>query len=323
MRVLALVPGSVDDHVLFLPTLKQIHLTAPRADISVVAETEAKDFYRLSKLVSEVIPYSFSTANSPADWANLLGLIRDREFEAVISPLRSWSSGLLLWLSGIPTRIGYAGGSGSLFFTRTVPLNWQKPLREQYYDLLQGFDIVGACPPVNLSVPESELAWAEGARQQAGLGKQGFVLAYPGPATGFNGKAPELYPVESWAIILKDFQKRQPTLPLVLMQTPESAEMALTLAQIIPGVKLLAPENMAQGAALIAGANLVLSTDSYPLYLALALDVFAIGLFGGNDPTRQLPSEAGKDARVVGIVAESGRLADIAPETVLKKVWNE
>ena len=110
MRVLALVPGGIERQLEFFPVLREIKRAVKAADIAVVVDPEAKEIYQLSTVVSEVVPYSFRASNSPADWANLLGIVRDREFEAVITLTESWSIGLLLWLSGIPTRIGYADG---------------------------------------------------------------------------------------------------------------------------------------------------------------------------------------------------------------------
>lgn len=319
MRLLALVPGGIDDQVLFLPTLHHLHKALPKAEIAVVTTPEAKPFYGLTQLVSQTFPYNFGANSSPADWANLLGIVREYEFEAVITLTESWSMGLLLWLSGIPTRIGYAGGSNSLFLTQTVPMEAEQPLVDRYHDLLQGLSIAGPYPEITLNIPQKDIFWAESARQEASLGDQGFVLVYPGPESDTS----DSYPAEGWATILKDFQARQPDLPLALMQTADNFAIASAVAQMVPGVKLLGPESLAQSAAVIAGANLVLSTDSYPLYLAIALQVFALGLFASGSPERQLPAAEGDETRVIGISAGGGQLADIAPETVLKKVWNE
>lgn len=324
MRVLALVPGGIDNQILFFPTIRQLHAIFPKAEINVVVEPEAKDAYQLSKLVKEVIPYSFRTRNSPADWANLLGVIRDREFEVAITLTQSWSIGLLLWLSGVPTRIGYAGGANSALLTQTVPLKRNQYLADQYHDLLLGLGAPGSCPEVALNVAQSDIAWADRARKQAGLGEQGYVLLYTGPAAAFSSsKELDIYPTENWATILKDFKNRQPDLPLAVVQTSDTFDTLAVLNQTVPDLKTLQPETIGQLAALIAGANLVLSTDSYPLYLAVALKVFCLGLFGANHPDRNLPPAQGADARFLGVVSSSGNVADIPPTTVLKKIWNE
>jgi len=321
MRVLALVPGGIDDQILFFPTLDHLKQAFPKVEIDVVTEPSAKAAYSISKAARETIPYPFTSRNSPADWANLLGIIRDREYDVALTLTQSWSLGLLLWLSGIPIRIGYTSPSNDLFLTATVPLKTQQYQAEQDHDLLKPLNIDAPCPPASLSLPQRSLDWADQQRQRSDIGDQGYVALYPGAAVSASG--PDIYPVTAWCTILKDFQHRQPDLPLVVIQQPETVAIVSQLTQALSGLRVIQTDTIDQLAAILAGANLVLSTDSYPLYLAVTLNVFALGLFGEYDPARRLPPAEGDDTRFIGIPSASQTVADIAPETVLKAIWNE
>jgi ADP-heptose:LPS heptosyltransferase len=307
----------MDDQLRFFPTINQIKRTFDRAEVAVVADPSAKDIYRLSKVVSEVIPYSFQTSNSPADWANLLGIVRDREFEVVLTLTQSWSMALLLWLSGVPTRVGYAGSANSLFLTDTVPLKPEQALVQQYQDLLQPINVAGPIPPLSVNVPQGDITVVDAQRQALGL-TEGYVMIYPGKTP--NG---DTYPTDQWLTILKDFQQRQPSMPLVLVKTRDASEVITALERQMPGLNVMEPENPGQMAALVAGANLLITVNSYLLYLAAALQVYTLGLFAHNEPEKLLPPTSGKDVRTLTIQSATGSLADIAPEVVLKKVWNE
>ena len=320
MRVLALVPGGISEQLLFFPTLEHIKQALPQAEVAVVTEPESVAAYRVSALVKEVFPYGFSNRNSPADWANLLGTVRDREFEVVLSATPKGSLGLLLWLSGVPTRVGYAEGSNSLFMTTTVPAKTQQYQAFQFHDLLSPLALAGPCPSPTINVPQKDIDWVDGQTKQQGIGDQGYVLIYAGPTDDTD---PQVSPVAQWQAIIEDFQARQPGLPLVLVQQPETADMVKQLTQIQPNLKVVRPDNIGQMAALIAGANLMLSTDSYPLQLGVALNVFTLALFGANTPERRLPPVEGAETRFVGMTASSGKVADISPAQVLKKVWGE
>ncbi len=149
MRILALVPGGIGDQILFFPTLDDLKQSYPNAQIDVIVEPRAKSAYRVCKSVKEVLTYNFKDRNSMADWGNLLGIIRDREYEAVISLGQRWSVGLLLWLTGIPQRVGYSGNNNGLFLTNPVPLKKEQYAAPMYHDLLQGFKIKNPCPKRN------------------------------------------------------------------------------------------------------------------------------------------------------------------------------
>ncbi|MEM9007571.1 MAG: glycosyltransferase family 9 protein [Cyanobacteria bacterium P01_F01_bin.86] len=320
MRVLALVPGGISDQFLFFPTLEHLKQAFPQAEISVVAEPSSTAAYRVSKVVQTTIPYTFANNNSPADWANLLGIMRDREFEVVITATQTWQTGLLLWLSGIPTRIGYEGGSNGLFLTATTPRKTAQYQAAQYHDLLDSLDLSGQCPTAVINVPQSDISWVDMQIQTQGIGDQGYVLIYPGAA---EGAVDDTYPAASWVTIVQDFQKRQPGLPIVLLQQPETAGTVKAIAQAFPPLKVIRPENVGQVAALVAGANLMLATDSYVSQLGVALNVFTLALFGAYSPDDRLPPVSASEQRFLGIKSGSAKVADISPEVVLKKVWGE
>lgn len=320
MRVLALVPGGTSEQLLFLPTLEHLKQALPQAEIAVVVAPAAAAAYRVSKIVQATIPYNFGVNNSPADWANLLGVVRDREFEVAITTTQSWPICLLLWLSGVPTRIGYVSGSNSLYLTATVPQKTEQYLAFQYHDLLAPLAIKGTCPTPSINVPQGDIGWVNNQVQQLNLGEQGYVLLYPGAA---EGGSDDRYSTEGWRAIVQDFQRRQPGLPLVLLQQAETAAAVKELTQTIAGLYAIRPENLGQVAALVAGANLVLATDSYVSQLGVALGVFTLALFGHYAPKRRLPPVTGSEQRFIGIKSTTDQVADIPADTILKKVWNE
>ena len=311
MRVLALVPGETEAQLSFFPIINQIKDSFENAEVSVVAAPNATAIYQLSKGVAEVVPYNFVAPNSPADWANLLGIVRDREFDVVLTLTDSWSIALLLWLSGVSTRLGYSGAANNLLLTATVPRS-AAPLH--CGDLLSLIKVTGDPPPLSVNVPRSDLTAVEAMRQGAGL-ENGYVLVYPGPTPSGT-----TYPTASWIAILKDFQQRQPGMPLALLQIDDAAPQAAELVSAVPDLKILRPETPGQAAAIIAAANLLVTVEGYPLGLAIALNVYAVGLL--SDPKATLPSAAGDD-RLVTLTSTNGTLADIAPDQVLKKIWSE
>ncbi|MEM9767988.1 MAG: glycosyltransferase family 9 protein [Cyanobacteria bacterium P01_D01_bin.71] len=320
MEVLALVPGGISEQFLFFPTLEHFKQSLPKAEISVVVEPTAAAAYRVSKAVQSTIPYSFGSNNSPADWANLLGIVRDREYEMVLTATQDWAIALMLWLSGIPTRIGYQNPANNLFLTATVPSKAQQYTAFRYHDLLEPLELSGPCPDIAINVPQGDIGWVQSQLQTQEIGDQGYVLIYPGPA---EGQPNDTYSDDNWIAISQDFQRRQPGLPLVLLQQPQTATKVKAVAQNVPGIKVIRPDNLGQTAALVAGANLLLATDSYISGLGVALSVFTLTLFGDNRPGDRFPPVNDAEQRFLAITSETGRVNDIAVETVLAKVWGE
>lgn len=318
MRIVAFVPGGIGDQLLFFPTLDDLKQIYPNAQLDVVIEPRAKAAYQVSRSVHNTILFDYEDRNSLADFGNLLGAVREQEYDVAISLGRGWGIGLALWLTGIPIRIGYAGTPGQVFLTNTVPLKPDQYAACMYHDLLKGLDIHTPCPELSINVSTKDLDWADAERKRLGLQSSGYVLIHG----GFSQRSKDMginkiYPVESWKGIIQDFERRQPDLPLVVVQEPEDEKFVQELVQSSPKLKVTVPEDIGKLAAMIAGANLMLCTDSAPMHLAVAVKTYTLALFGSTDPKRLLP----ESNRFVGIKSLTGQLADISPQMVLEKVW--
>jgi len=317
MRLVALVPGGIGDQILFFPTLDDLQRYYPDAQIDVVVEPRSKNAYRVCKSVQDVIPFDFKDRNSLTDWVNLVGTIRDREYDVAISLERSWFVALLVWLTGIPMRIGYSG-PGKNFLTNPVPLKTEQYAAAMYHDLLQGLGINSPCPELAINVPKPVIGWAESEQKRLGIHESGYVLIHGGSTELAQAKGIEkIYPVENWKQIIQDFLSRQPDLPVVVIQEPEDEQLVRELLRSCPDIKVTSPADIGKLAAMIAGANLMLCTDSTPLYLAVAVQTYTIALFGPTEPQKLLPTSD----RFIGIKSPTTKISDISPQVVLEKIW--
>jgi ADP-heptose:LPS heptosyltransferase len=316
MQILALVPGGIGDQILFFPTLAQLKQSYPQADIDVVVEPRAKAAYRVCQPVRETIAFDFKDRNSPADWGNLLGTIRDREYDVVVSLGQRWAVGLLLWLTGIPTRVGYAGG-GSLFLTNAVPLKPDQYAADLYHDLVSGLGILAPRPELALQIPQADLDWADAEQTRLGVKGRGYVLLHGGSSRLSQLKGiDKMYPVAAWGEAIATLNQRKPDLPVLVLEGPEDGEFIAELRDRCPQIQTTAPENIGQLAGMAAAANLMLCTDSAPMHVAIALGTYTIALFGPTDPAKLMP----RSDKYVPLRAASERIADITPAQILEQL---
>lgn len=313
MRILALVPGGIGEQLLFFPTLADLKERYPEAMIDVLVEPRAKAAYRVCPYVHEILTFDFNDRNGPADYLNVLGTIRDREYETAISLDQNWVVGLLLWLNGIPLRLGYKT-STAWFLSKTTPLNPSQYKAASHHELLKGLEMQTPCPPISIRVPDSDIRWAEAEQKRLGL-TDGYILIHAGVTTDEQER---LYPVDQWQAIAKDIQTKQPDLPIVLLHGPDDYDWVVQFLEACPSVQVTVPEDIGKTAAMIAGANLLVCTDSAPMHLAIAVGTYTIALFGSNKMEQMLPANHDK---CIGIQSPTGRLADIKPQDILKQIW--
>ncbi|MBW4626228.1 MAG: glycosyltransferase family 9 protein [Brasilonema octagenarum HA4186-MV1] len=317
MRIVALVPGGIGDQILFFPTLDDLKHYYPNAQVDVVVEPRSKTAYRVSKSVHDVLAFDYKDRNSMADWGNLIGTIRDREYDVAIALGQSALVGVFLWLTGIPTRIGYKS-KGSIFLTNSVPLKTEQYAACMYHDLLQGLGINSPTPELAVNVPVPDIDWATKEQQRLGIKETGYVLIHGGSSALAKTKGlDKVYPVANWRQIIQDFQQKQPEMPIVVIQGPEDGEFVSSLKQSVPNIKISSPDDIGKLTAMIAGANLMLCTDSAPMHLSVAVQTYTIALFGPTNPAKLLPTSD----KFLAIKSSTGKMADISPQLVLEKIW--
>jgi ADP-heptose:LPS heptosyltransferase len=310
MRTLAIVPGEVGDQVLFFPTLSGLKQRYPDVKIDVVTEPRAKDAYHISALVDRVIPFDFQASNTLADWGNLIGTIREQEYDAVFSLAEGTGTGLLLWLTGIPCRIGF-DGSNNLYLTGKVPRSIgpiAKNSATANYELLRGIGVRTACPEIAVNVPRKDIEWAEAEQQRLGVKGQNFVLVANGSSNG--GDAEQVYPIGQWIVLLKALQAAQPELRIVAMDAGATDWGSTGL-----GVKVTSPTNFGQVTAMAAAASLVVCTESPLLYGAIASQSFTVGLLADEAAQVRLP-ESDKLLTIAG----SDGVKSIDPTAIMAKL---
>ncbi|AFY54467.1 ADP-heptose:LPS heptosyltransferase [Rivularia sp. PCC 7116] len=311
MRIVALVPGGIGEQILFFPTLDNLKQKYDTSRIDVVCEPSSKAAYQVSQSVSEVLAFDFKDRNSMADFGNLIGMIRDREYDVAITSSQSWITGLLLWLTGINTRIAFKGNN-SLFFNCLIPRNEEQYAAYMYNDLLQGLGINSTYPELALNIPKPDIDWATAEQLRNGVNDTGYILV----CSPFED-ADSAYPADKWLTVIKDFREKQPDMPVVVASEPNNQNFVRTLSEKIPDIKETSPNNVGRLAAIIAGANLMLCTNSAPMQLAVFLQTYTIALFGSGEPIKLLP----KSDKFLAVKSPSGSIEDIQPKTILEKVW--
>jgi len=316
MRILALVPGGISEQILFFPTLATLKAQYPQAVIDVIVEPRAKSAYRICAHVNEVLAFDYRDRNGLADFLNLLGIIRDREYEAVVTAARQWTIELLLWLNGIPLRVGYQG-QASFFLSEAVPFKPDQYVPHLFHDLTQGFGIQKPCPPLQVNLPKADIEWMEATQKKLDLGGSGYVVLNGGaikqPDTGDFP-----YPIGQWHEIMDDIRQKQPDLKIVLIPPAEDTGWVQAMQGQHPGVTVVRPDDVGKMAALLAGANLVVCTEGIPMHLAIAVGTYTIALLGQTPAARIIPPDQEK---FIGLQVPSGKEADVKPALVLKKIW--
>jgi len=255
MRVLFLVPGGVSDQLQAIPAAAQVAQEL-KAQIQVACSPAAAAAWSLLPAVEKVIPFAFDDGPSLADWANLLGNVREPDFQACVNLASGRQVDLMLSMSHIPTRVAASGFSATA--TVTPGMGWGAQALAPYLRQLG----------INLDASQFRLSLPKGALEQA-------AAAMP------SGQGPALllapsgdrqdWPAEHWSALPDAIRSKLPDLRVIQA----------------------GGANLLQRAAQLASCDVVLSSDPITSQLALLSGMPLVAL--GQDPA-SLPERAGVQA---------------------------
>ena len=257
MRVLFLVPGTLAAQLQTLPAAACV-AEALNAQVQVACAPAAAAAWSLLPAVEKVIPFDFDNRQSLADWANLLGNVREPDFQACINLASGRQVDLMLSMSHIPSRVATAGFSA----TNTVQpaSGWSSQALAPF---LAALGVTLNAEAFRLALPQAALEQAAAALPSG----QGPALLLA-PATTAGNDWPERH----W------------------QQLPELVRAKL------PDVRIVAARrsgSLLERACQLASCDVVLSSDPICTELALLSGMPLVAL--GRDPS-QLPQRQGVQA---------------------------
>jgi ADP-heptose:LPS heptosyltransferase len=312
-KLLAINFGGIGDEILFLPVLETVRREFPNFHITLLLEPRSKSVTQVTNLVDAIA--CFDIKKRPlylSDLVDLLFLIRDGDFDCVISSGSSKMVALLLFLSGIRERIGYDSGPLSkILLTKAVPLNKNQYAGGMYHDLVawQNSDATESnnfVPAIILSreareasahlldqLTQNGSATTPGDKQ---IKDKNLILIHPGTSRlAIEKGIIKTWSTDNWTSLINQLLARK-DVQVVLAGGPDDTEtIAAILAKLPANSNLLVAagktKDLSQLAGLMELSDLIVCVDSAPMHLAVGLKKKLVALFGPTDPKKLLPSE--------------------------------
>lgn len=311
MKILAINFGGIGDEILFLPALESIRKAYPQANLTLLLEPRSKSFQQVTNLIDNVIEFDIKKKPLlPSDLWEVLQLIRKGNFDLVISSGSSPQVAALLFLSGIPKRVGYGSNAlAKLLLTNPVPLNRNQYAACMYQDLAQGIGISKMakekCIPRAVLKDDSKermLQFIQSANtidtssSTNGAASKKRVLIHPGTSRLAVEKGIiKTWPTDSWLAFIEKLQSHGNIQTIIAGGPDDQATIDELLIRIRPSPTLVSAygktKSLADLAALINLCDLMVCVDSAPMHLAVALNKPVVALFGPTDETKLLPNE--------------------------------
>jgi len=283
-KILLVQTSFLGDTVLTLPLIAEIKRRFPAAKLSLLCTPVGKELLDGQPVLDEIIVDDKRRADK--GWSGLwrkARALKAKGFALGLCPHKSFRSALLLCLARIPHRVGFRQSKGWFLFNSLASRNARKHDVERNLSILEALGIeLGDCnPAMELHVPSNTREAAR--RLLAGLGVNTEKLI-----VGVNPGS--VWPTKRWAAgsfsALIRLLKRDVECEVVLFGGPEDVpvarEIELQSSARVVNVAGTIPLRMLP--AVLAHCALLITNDSGPMHIAVALGVPVVAIFCATTP---------------------------------------
>jgi lipopolysaccharide heptosyltransferase II len=283
-KILVVRLSSIGDIILTTPLLRSLKNSFPDAKITYLIKKQYAELLINSPYINELV--TFDSTKGMADLKAIRRRFKQEKFDLFIDIHKNWRSMYLRWGLGASKTTTY----NKLIFKRTM-LIWFKinlynsirPVFQRYFDSVREFGITYDGTGTEISIPEMVIEKVKFLLSEEGYSPDKRLVVVCPSATYFNKRwMPDgfietsryLMREKSAFIVIHGGKDDRPLCGMMASSIGKgSANMAGTL-------------NLAESAALLKLASLVIANDSGLLHLAQSQKTPVVGIYGPT--TREL-----------------------------------
>jgi heptosyltransferase I len=331
-RICIVMMSAVGDAVHVLPVINALKRTNPATRITWVLQPAAAALVRGHRSVDEIV--LFDRSKGWKAFTQVRNELSTRRFDLVINLQVYLKAGIVTAFTEAPIKLGFdrarARDFNWLFTNRKIPAQPVQHVQNQYFEFLTA-----------LGVPPNPVVWDLGPWHDEREWQRRFQSSFDRPIASIvvgTSKAEKDWLPERWAEVadaLHDTYGMQ----VVLVGGRSERELAaerkvLELAKHKPRSEL--GSGLRKLVSILDASALVLSPDTGPLHMTVALDRPVISLMGYTNPKRTGPYRRFHDLIVdaygdpgedypISMENRPGRMKTIETRDVLAKVevWRE
>ncbi len=294
MKILMIDLDNVGDVVMasFLPrALKAMY---PDSYLGVLVKEYSQDVVRHNPFVNEIIlfnpPWLGDLLDKRFTWSETAALIKKIKvagFDLAIVVNSDWRNACLAKLAKIPKRIGMDQKKARYFLTETVAFedDPQKHTVEYNIDLLRILGAKEVKAGLEVFVDENTRQWADDMLESQGIKKGNIVIGiHPGA-----GDPAKVWPREYFIKLINRLLEDKRIKILITESKGDNIADSIIAAIDNDRVKIARNISILKMTALLKRCDCVVSGDTGPMHLAVAVGTKVVAIFGPTNHWRYGP----------------------------------
>ncbi len=281
---------AIGDLVHSLPVACALRTAYPQSQIAWVVEGRAAELLSGHPAVDEVIQVPRRWLKSPRAVWNLRQQLQALQVDVALDVQGLTKSAVAAWLSSAKRRIGFDGVDGrelSSWLNNERVLPTAVHVIERNLQLLKPLGVEN--PAVEFRLPRDPFAeqTIERFLQSGPLSSAADRFAVINPGAGWPSK---LWPADRFAELARALGQLKGLPSLVVWGGQQEHQLAKTIVEHSAGwAQLAPPTSLPELVAVLRRGTIMISADTGPLHLAVAVGTPSVGLFGPMPHQRNGP----------------------------------
>lgn len=274
--------GGIGDEILFSPVINDLRKNFPSAKITLCLEGRSKAFINLTDCLDDYFCIDIKTKNKYFEMLKLYFKALFGKYDLVISSGSNPLISLLLFFTGIKTRVGYDVNKIS-----NLLLNYPVKLDKNQYAAKMYFDLVKPVTNGNFELPKINVTGKEEIKNS--------VVIHPGvSAISVSKNITKTISPEKWAELIKKLVQKGKN--VYLAGGPDDSDCISRIKSILSDENTNTyidmygkTKNIYELAQLISSSEVLICSDSAPMHIGVATDTRTIAVFGPTNDEILLP----------------------------------
>ena len=282
-KIVIFQTAFLGDVILTLPVAQALRRAFPHVRIDLVTTPQAAALAMHHPSIDTVIPFDKKKSQS-----GLLGMLhcarqlRKNQYDIAIVPHRSLRSAIIVRMSGIPMRIGFTSSAGRVLYTQRIPYVASRHEVERNLSLLSALGVITAEKEIPMVYPDAEDAKVveKFLFEQEILAPERCIALAPGSVWNTKLWLPERFAAlahvlayEGWTVFLTG-GKEDKQLCASISAEADHKNIFITAGKF----------SLLQSAELLRRCKVIVSNDSAPLHLGVAVGTPVVAIFGATVP---------------------------------------
>jgi len=270
--------------ILSLPLVSAIRKKFPKCEIGYLADRCYSEILEMSPDLNEVIVVRKSLFGFCSDVKKIRRANFDLALDLSDENNFSLSNAFLTYLSQAPIRVGYVKAQNKGFLNLEVPIiHKERHVVERHLDLLRFLISDVSTPEFNLKIDSQNKNWAENYLTKQNVSGNDFLIGIH-----IGGRGKKRWGIEKFAELIKWVTEENYK---VIVFWGKEEEKLLPDLRRKSHDKIIISDllTMQKLAAVIKRCNLLISSDTGPMHLAVALKVYTLSIFIDSDVDKYGP----------------------------------